>query len=811
MSSSTPVGKRVKLSNEAAQSPLGMLAALASPSSPIRNPPQPLGTSLLAIASNVSTPKPTHSNGMKAFEVDSTPSIDAGAFDMQTPTLKSGYPERPQRPSSRSASPLYSPSSRAARRKTLQGSPGENATVLGVTSEAVDALEKSEGTPSPDGSVSARSLIRPSAIPATQLDVLALVTATSPPMPSRRRWAGHSTTRPAPSRTSGLGDSPKGYDSKKRNDSDSDTVSEDEDQLRSHSSRLKERYRSMQMRTLPGTPPVVKLSGMGNGARSEQNVRPYPIFYAQGQRQPSATPLRAQVGSRAHAVAMARPGRTSEGESTSTDEEALGQLRTPTLRRVPASSHRTQAAPPLLPQSSEKAYIAATFAPLPGLVPASEPALRRRTRPRSDTRPFGVALSKQLAGLAEETEETENDRSGSCAINQIRGLSTSLSPLPSPPQHRRPHPRTKRLRVRTNDQRSGSETETDNERDAATQNSRGVEQRAGRLMSISSNDGSTHVATGAVSLGQQRRIITRPQHNRGDNLAPYRSLAANGSPASFNGHTPHSLSRDRRQKLSPTTPLGAPAPHHGAIQPLPPVPAGGGGGDSSGETTETDDDFFGNSRSFHYSIRPPRRVVRQLAGLRSRNLQPAALDLHSQTLPTPSYHPHTAPVVGSDPGANDTFGLGISGSGGCGGSFTGPARIVSTPIPSSVVQGSLGSPGPPPLRQQPAAYQQVGEQRAYPMHSSSMCREFARDPFAPMPDEFTYKGAALRRLERTHNRGASASDGPESSANRKRALTAPSSFEPPLVKRSMHGYDASGAPVSRAHSGMSSPEITNEH
>ncbi|KAJ1812767.1 hypothetical protein LPJ60_006490, partial [Coemansia sp. RSA 2675] len=248
----------------------------------------------------------------------------------------------------------------------------------------------------------------------------------------------------------------------------------------------------------------------------------------------------------------------------------------------------------------------------------------------------------------------------------------------------------------------------------------------------------------------------------------------------------------------------------GDIQPLPPAPAGGGG-DSGGETTETDDDFFGNSRSFHCSIRPPRRVVRQLASLRSRNLQPAALDLHSLTLPTPSYHPHTAPIVGSDSGANDAFGLGISGPGTCGGSFTGPARIVSTPISSSIAQGPLGSPGPPPLRQQPVAYQQVGEQRAYPMHNSSMRREFAQDPFAPMPDEFTYKGAALRRLERTHNRGAPTGNGSESSANRKRALTAPSSFEPPLVKRSMHGYDTGGAPVSRGYSGVSSPEMPSEH
>ncbi|KAJ2027517.1 hypothetical protein IW146_006822 [Coemansia sp. RSA 922] len=816
MSSSTPVGKRVKLSNDAAQSPLGMLAALASPSPPIRNPPQSLATSMLAISGNASTPKPTHSN-IKALDMTNTPSIDAGALEMRTPILESGFPERSQR----SASPLYSPSTRAARRKTLRGSPGEEVAGLRVANEAAGGLEQSAGTVSSASSVPAMSPVRSGAIPATQLDVLALVTATSPPMPSRRRWAGYSTPKRANEGTTpanGLYGARNGNDSKKDSGSSSDTVSEDEDQLRSHSSRMKARYHSVQMRTLPGTPPVANGGGVGHGARSEHIIRTYPTFYAQGQRQSSATPIRAQVGRKA-----------SDGESTTTDEEASAQPRTPVMRRVPPSSLR-------MPPSSVNRGLASgpsTHMPFNGLAPASEPAPSWRTRPRLGTQPFGVALSKQLAELTEEAEEIENDKSGSHVINQLRDLSASLSPLPSPSQHRRSHPRTKRMRARTNGQRPGSETETDNECEHAAQRTGDIAPRADRSMSTSSNEGSVH-AVGAASVGRQRRIIARPQYNGANSLPPYRPLVANGGSASFNGHMSPVSARDAQQlRLPSVAHLAGPPSRQGAIQPLPPVPTCGGG-DSGGETTETDDDFFDTSRSFHYSIRPPRRVVRQLASLRERNLQPIALDLHSQPPLMPSYQPHTAPVVGSGPGTNDAFGLGISGSGSganrnASGPYAGPARIVSTPIPAAAASlasalrdqrrplpGPLVSPGPPPIRQQPAAYQQGGEQRAYPMHNSSMRREFARDPFTPMPDEFTYKGAALRRLERSHNRGAPGGEGPESSANRKRALTAPSSFEPPMAKRSMHGHDASGAPIARVpgtrtrHSGVSSPEMPNE-
>ncbi|KAJ2898531.1 hypothetical protein IWW38_001351 [Coemansia aciculifera] len=185
------------------------------------------------------------------------------------------------------------------------------------------------------------------------------------------------------------------------------------------------------------------------------------------------------------------------------------------------------------------------------------------------------------------------------------------------------------------------------------------------------------------------------------------------------------------------------------------------------------------------------------------------LDLRAQPqhhFPMSPCQPHTAPIAGPSNGAGDAFGLGISSNGG--GSCVGPARIVSTPMPAATAalahavrdhrhnipsvpnENAFEQPSPPPVREPPV------DHRAHPMHHSSMRREFARDPFAPMPDEFTYKGAALRRLERTHIRGTSSGgDASESLASRKRALTAPSSLEPPLPKRSM-----------RTGSGATSPE-----
>ncbi|KAJ2744253.1 hypothetical protein GGI20_003115 [Coemansia sp. BCRC 34301] len=730
---------------EAAQSPLGILAALASPSPPIRNAPHLLAASMPTIAGNDSTPKPVHSS-LTRPDMANTPSIDAGASDMCTPKLESRFPERAQRPASRSASPPYSPSTRAAKRKSLKNphTPGNDFAVKDSACGTVNTLAQSDSALGSVAIAPTRSPVRSGAPLATQLDVLALVTATSPPMPSRRKWTGQGSITPVNGLRETLMRRPE--KAKGEGGSSSDTVSEDEDQLRSHSSRLKARYQSVRLRTLPETPPVASSGEMSNrGARSHYTTRTYPAFYAHGQRLSLATPGRVQAGNTARAVGEVRVERTSDCESTTTDDEAFVQ--TPAMRRAPV--------------------VNVGF--------ASEPSIRRQERQRLNARPLGASLSKQLSELAEETEETDTGETH--VIHQLRDLSASLSPLSSPTRR---HPRTRRKRARTNTQRPGSETETDNESEYLAQR----------------NDPS-------ASLAQQRRIIARSQHN--GSATHYRPLVTNGS----NGHV--SAHATQQSRLLPMAyPGGALTPRRGAVRPPPPCPPRAqGGGESGGDTTETDDDCFDTSRSFHYSIRPPRRMVRQLASLRSRNLPPAALDLHSQSrqhLPAPTYQPHTAPVVGSSSGANDAFGLGISSIGAQRGSgpYAGPARIVSTPMPAPAtaivhtardrrhnapagpIQDFSEASGPPPARLPPA------EHRAYPMHNSSMRREFARDPFAPMPDEFTYKGAALRRLERSHNRGVSGGgDGLESLASRKRALTAPSSLEPPLPKLSMRGTGAS--------------------
>ncbi|KAJ2568772.1 hypothetical protein GGH95_004328, partial [Coemansia sp. RSA 1836] len=413
----------------------------------------------------------------------STPSIDAGASNMRTPKLESGFPERSQKPGSpRSASPLYSPSTRAAKRKCLKDAqtPENDMATMDTACETAEISAQSASALSSASSVPTRSPVRPGAIPATQLDVLALVTATSPPMPSRRRWAGQSTPKPAFVRTPGATTPVRGTretppqrpaPSKGGGGSSSDTVSEDEGQLRSHSSRLRARHQSVRLRALPGTPPVAGGGGMGDrGARSHYTMRTYPTFYAHGQRLPSAMPGRVLAGSMARAAGEARRGRASDGEST-TDDEAFVQ--TPVMRRAPAAD--------------------VGFA-----APATEPAMYRRTQQRLGAQPLGVALSKQLSELSEETEEAE--AGGNRVIHQLRDLSASLSPLPSPSRR---NPRTRRMRARTTAQRPGSETETDNECELA------------------------------APLGRPRCAVGRPQYS--GLAAPYHPLVANG-PATPNGH-----------------------------------------------------------------------------------------------------------------------------------------------------------------------------------------------------------------------------------------------------------------------------------
>ncbi|KAJ2530213.1 hypothetical protein EV175_007312, partial [Coemansia sp. RSA 1933] len=127
-------------------------------------------------------------------------------------------------------------------------------------------------------------------------------------------------------------------------------------------------------------------------------------------------------------------------------------------------------------------------------------------------------------------------------------------------------------------------------------------------------------------------------------------------------------------------------------------------------------------------------------------------------------------------------------------------RVVSTPesvAAPSIASSIRGSP-----RQMPsdaAAYSagRTDQPSSRPARTniggtdSSSQTVMRRDPFAPGADQFTYRGAALRRLEKSYVRGnvlPNGSGSPSSSssaaaaaaaASRKRALTAPSSYDPP--------------------------------
>ncbi|KAJ2454266.1 hypothetical protein EV183_001632 [Coemansia sp. RSA 2336] len=188
---------------------------------------------------------------------------------------------------------------------------------------------------------------------------------------------------------------------------------------------------------------------------------------------------------------------------------------------------------------------------------------------------------------------------------------------------------------------------------------------------------------------------------------------------------------------------------------------------SGGETTETDEEFFGPTKAVHSSIRPPRRVVRHLASLRASQprQQPAALDL-SEYAYSSSQQTRTAPVsANSAANADSTFGLGISSEAPVlSGATRGSSRILSTPsmAASAALPSAVRGTGLLP----PSNY----------MHETHMPQSsMRRDPFGP-PDDLTFRGAALRRLERSGGTD-------NGSGNRKRALTAPSSYDAARPRR----------------------------
>ncbi|KAJ1728167.1 hypothetical protein LPJ61_004181 [Coemansia biformis] len=615
----------------------------------------------------------------------------------------------------------------------------------------------SSGRQSPD---------RLGAIPATQLDVLALVTATSPPMPSRRRWAGRSTPKPAyghgeqtpvPVRSDLRGAATPRLDSANgrangRHDSGSDTVSEDELTLRSYSSRQRARHQSVNLRPLPASMPGLRQVA---SARVSRTRRP------------------AVHGERRHS------GSRSGGDTTETDEEMSSHAQTPVPRRV-AMPHGHALAPLYADRESHAPAAApgrtpgrpAGLGPLEGdwdrALPASEPAMHRRSRRRLHGGARGIVLSKQLSGLTEEVEEPEG-RPG--MANETRDSSVSLTPSPS--RHRQEqHARSARSRTRA--QASGSETETDAELPSRAHGSE-TESETTNTASSGAYPGSDRghsrgrVHGGAVNSRQGRAAtVSAPHGHRHYQLPPI--FPVNGV-----GGGQQQQQQQRR---------GEPPALNGGEMEV----------DSDGETTETDDDFFGQSHAVHASIRPPRRVVQQLASLRARHPHPVALDLNGSRPLVHSAHsgrgigdtmlcasaaghlPRTAPAsgLGADDGERG-LGLGISSE--ASRQRNGSARNLSTPS-STAAAAALAAV---------AAGGTVQERQGRPLEGGGdIYRGFIRGPLGPGGGEFTFHGAALRRLERSHGRVQPGGAG-AGSANRKRALTAPSSLEPPMSGRSAYG------------------------
>ncbi|KAJ2857902.1 hypothetical protein J3B02_000660 [Coemansia erecta] len=191
--------------------------------------------------------------------------------------------------------------------------------------------------------------------------------------------------------------------------------------------------------------------------------------------------------------------------------------------------------------------------------------------------------------------------------------------------------------------------------------------------------------------------------------------------------------------------------------------------DSEGDTTETDEEFFGPSRALHSSIRPPRRVVRQLASLRARNVQPTALDLSAHRQPVAYYANYselTSPVEEAFSGSHYPYQT-----------HTAPA----TGIPHAESGASMGL-GISSAAGQPRDAQNIGAPRVLSTPSLVAGQGISGA---------IRNGAALRRLEKSHARGSTGGGGgggtQGSFVSRKRALTAPSTLDPPLRKRGQYG------------------------
>ncbi|KAJ1795812.1 hypothetical protein LPJ59_004129, partial [Coemansia sp. RSA 2399] len=399
---------------------------------------------LAAIASPSSAPKtqpPTH---MSTPVVSDTHRQQTKTSSAQTPSTLQPLDAHSN---SESVSPLPSPSTSAAMRKGMTISKGLTVSAVAEIERKLE-MQGSSGSPE-DRSAEASSATAPvsgispphatllSSIPASQLDVLALVTATSPPMPSRRRWApappSHSTAKPAVSHDHSDG---------------SDTVSEDETTLRSHSARIRSRHHAVRLRPLPHNDLAADGPGVLDFKHDQQRLTM------------SAKPLRSRGPIAREAkphVVLNRNGirvRRSSGETTETDDDEQQQQQQPGHAVTPHRQRIVGYPPPN--GAASRAIGTAEHS----MAPASEPAMHRRARRRQlHENARGVVLSKRLSELTEETE----DNNGVGEPSRSRESSLSLSSSPSASPSRQQRMRAKRVRARKRVQQSGSETETDAE------------------------------------------------------------------------------------------------------------------------------------------------------------------------------------------------------------------------------------------------------------------------------------------------------------------------------------------------------------
>ncbi|KAJ2157976.1 hypothetical protein GGF46_004113 [Coemansia sp. RSA 552] len=522
-------------------------------------------------------------------------------------------------------------------------------------------------------------------------------------MPSRRRWVGHSTPKPA------FADSRSNYtpaNGRRRSrgtgsDSGSETVSENEQTLRSYSSRAQARHVSVRMRPLPSESLQSPLAAAQGAKAAHSRSGLYP-----GNEQLRQTASARIPRTRSHAIGNGvrrrekrKAGDDSGGETTETDEEMLSHVQTPVPRRRGARNAQGHTLDP-----AERG---------PRVLPVSEPPLQRRSRKDIHNGARGTNLTQQLSELVEETDEIDpglaEHRSGS------HDSSISLSPSPSRGQQRHA-----RRRTRAQAQASGSETETDTE-------------LAGRIPGSETETETTNsTASGGVAAAGDKHPARLRPHSRSQ-LPPVPPLRRNGEAC----------------------------------------------GESDGDTTETDDDFFPPPRTVSSSAQHPRRAVPRLAGLRAQQLSSTSRPLpqpSSSGLPATARLPHTTPATAEGEGSN--MGLGISS--GRPGQRSSSGRVLSTPSLAASSAMSSAVHGMPP----PQSYVPDGHSLVH--HGSSMPQEPPRDPFTHASEDLTYRGAALRRLEKSYARGGPAGT-EHGTVSRKRALTAPSSYDPPLRRRALYG------------------------